>query len=97
MNFKLFREHSEGGSSVFIANLRNVDIARASWKPGANNTRIAVPGLMTAASDVDLTDELVTDQAYYLAGADGDRFDFELSGLGKALSKSGNIFKIAIL
>ena len=98
MNFKLFRERVQSeNSDAFIANLSDVDIVRATWKHGAGNTRIAVPGLITTKSDVDLVGELLADQAYFLSGADGDRFDFEISETGKSLAKSGDTFKIAIL
>ena len=98
MNYKLFCERVPGAAAdVFIANLREVEIARPSWKPGAGNARTPVPGLITARSDVDLTGELSAGRAYFLAGVDGDRFDFEFPGTAKALSKSGDTFRIAIL
>ncbi len=98
LNFKLFRERSEAEKSdAFIANLTDVDIVRASWKPGAANSRVTVPGSITAKSDVDLGGELLAGQSYFLAGADGDRFDFEFPDFGKALSKNGSMFKITIV
>jgi hypothetical protein len=98
LNFKLFRERVlNENSDAFIANLSEVDIVRATWKHGAGNTRIAVPGLITTRSDVDLVGELLADQAYFLAGADGDRFDFEISETDKSLARTGNLFKIVIL
>lgn len=98
MNFKLFRERVLSETTdAFIANLKDVDIVRATWKQGAGNSRIPVPGLISTKSDVDLSTELLAGQSYFLAGADGDRFDFEIPGKGKALAKSGNEFKISII
>lgn len=98
MNYKLFRERAaDGQADLFIASLRNVQITSPSWKLGIGRARVPVPGSLEAACDEDLVSELAAGQAYFLAGADGERFDFELAQADKPVAKSGNAFRIAIL
>ncbi|MCZ2496469.1 hypothetical protein GN316_06850 [Xylophilus sp. Kf1] len=98
MNYKLFSERAaNGGADLFIATLTNVTITPASWKMGIGRARIPVPGWLQANCDEDLANELAAEQPYFLAGSDGERFDFELAQADKAIVKSGNSFRIAIL
>lgn len=98
MDFKLFRERAEGEQhDLFIANLREVDIVRSTWRVGNAKTRTPIFGSITTRSDVDLSGELLAGKSYFLSGAEGDRFDFEISHFGRTLTKTGEVFKIGIL